>query len=1200
MNEYFYEQFHKKKKLCNDKMKSRPSKNKAYIRTPEVKEEYKIMEAREHVLKKPGMYIGSIRSAVVDGILLAEEREGKVIITQKDQVTVNEGLERLYVEALSNAVDNVWRSKKDKVPMSYIKLSVKDDTVSVMNDGRCIPLDKHSSGPYIPEVIFGTLHSSSNYEENVNRETAGTYGIGIKAVNIFSKEFTLTINNKDSKQSYVQTWTHNMEKVGKPIIEPFTGKDSSVKITYKADLERFGLKEYSGDMIAVFQRLAMEASMYSGITVTFNDKNYQLKSLEDYTKLYTDDSFTESLYIKSEKAEVFVAPTNQFRERFHTQISFVNGIRTPDGGLHVDAWCEALFRELVDKINEKLSKELGAKKSEKTFKINITEIRKHILIFVSAKVSEPEFNSQTKAKLIGPPVEAKVSKSDIEKILKWKLIDDIVENIKLKQMAGIGVTRVKRTRIMLEGLSDANEAGKHPELCSLVLCEGLSAKTFVEEGIQQGIDGKVGHDYFGIYPLRGKLLNVRKAAIRQIKSNRVISGILEALGFNPSANYADDKEFKTLRYHRLIILTDADDDGIHIRGLILNIFHLLNPSILLRDFIFFMRTPITTIFWKGKPYEFYTSGDSLKFMAEHPESNVRYHKGLGGFKREEVGNIFGKYFGAFSYCSKLDEEIMNIKDNKKSDHSKIMKECEKEFQKNSDMMDLAFGDDTNIRKEWLKTYNPVKNVITLGKEGGLERESIADFINNELIQYSVEDCRRMIPSLVDGLKESQRKVLYVVIQENLTGKKEIKVAQLGGAIAKETLYKHGEDNLHDTIIGMAWSFVGSNNIPLMKEIGGFGSRLAGGADAASPRYIHTALQEVTQLIFRKEDEIILEHKEEEGEVIEWNYFFPIIPMFLVNGALGIAMGWSTTIPKYNPLDVIEQIKLWIKEYGDNEFFVKNGNVSCKSGELKKSIFNKMLPWFRGFTGSVEEEFDEEKHPTGRILTHGKVEKNSKGCLITELPYQTWTNSYLEKTLPDLVDKGIIKDYKNHCTPSIVNIQIVGMNECNMEELKLSSSFTLNNLVLFTPIFDENGKSLGDKITKFNSLFEMIHEYCLIRIFFYQKRRIALIEKLKRDLDKSISKRRFLDEIISGKLKVYGVEKELIETHLNKEKYYEDGEEKYTYLFALRMESYTKKSISNLEKEIETLKENIKRLEKLRPKDIWLNELEELEKMLTQK
>lgn len=1160
---------------------SSSSHRRKKMRVIQQKEEYQIMEFREHILKRSGMYIGSIRPAVADGILLASDDCKN--ITQKDKVLTNDGLERLYIEALSNAVDNVWRSKRDGYPVHRIVVDVTSSTksgldkISITNDGRPISVKKHSSGPPIPQVIFGVLHSSSSYDEEKQRVTAGTYGIGIKAVNIFSKSFHLTVKNADEKQQYEQLWTDNMSVVGAPEISSFNGKESSVKIEYVADLERFGFKEYSPEMVAIFRRLAIEAAMYSGIAVVFNGQEIKLKNLETYASLYADEPFTESLFIKSEKAEIFVAPLNQFRERYHNQISFVNGLRTPDGGLHVDAWCEALFRELVERINDKLTKELGLKKGEKVFKVNINEVRKHILIFVSAQVANPEFNSQTKAKLIGPPVEAEASKNDVAKLLKWKLIDDIVENIKIRQISGVGAGKAKRTRVMLEGLSDANEAGKHPELCSLILCEGLSAKTFAEKGIETGIEGKSGHDFFGIYPLRGKPLNVRRASLAQVKNNKVVSGIIEALGFNTGVDYTKATEFAKLRYNRLIILTDADDDGTHIRGLILNLFHVLNPSILLRHFIYFMRTPITTISHKGKIFEFYTNRDSFDFISKHSGCTVRYHKGLGGFSPEEVGGIFGRFFGEFVYC---EEE---------------KKECEKDIEKNDEMMNLAFGEDTAVRKKWLEQYDPVRDIITV-EAGRLEKQPIKDFINKELIQFSIEDCRRMIPSLVDGFKESQRKVLYVVTKLGISGKKEIKVAQLGGAVAKETVYKHGETNLFDTIIGMAWDFVGSNNVPLLKPIGGFGSRMAGGEDAASARYIHTSLQDITELIFRKEDEIVLNQREDEGQMVEWEFFLPILPMFMINGAFGIATAWSTFIPKYQPTKVVEQLIKWIKTNGDGVFSVKEGKVI--SEKKITNSFSKLLPWYRGFTGKID--FDESAN---RVTTYGAIQskegktKKEGHCHIVELPIGVWTYDYLESTLPKLKELGKISDFRNHCTTKTISID-VKTDDCEVSKLNLSRSFTLNNMVLFIPILDENGHSLGEKITKFSSIEQLLQEYCMIRMFFYQRRRELILKKLRRDLDKAISKSRFLDEVINGELKVYGVEKSKIEEHLKKKKYYEDVENNeeesgFGYLFSLRMESYTKKGVERLELEIDSIKEKIKKLEKMKPMDIWIEELEQL-------
>ena len=199
----------------------------------------------------------------------------------------------------------------------------------------------------------------------------------------------------------------------------------------------------------------------------------------------------------------------------------------------------------------------------------------------------------------------------------------------------------------------------------------------------------------------------------------------------------------------------------------------------------------------------------------------------------------------------------------------------------ADMLDMAFSKKkANQRKEWLNSFTDGVHV-----DHNLSQVSYSDFVNKELILFSMADNARSIPSAVDGLKPSQRKVLFCCFKRKLT--KEIKVAQLAGYVSEHAAYHHGEDSLHGTIINMAQDYCGSNNTNLLVPSGQFGTRLLGGKDAASPRYIFTRLDPLARLIFRESDESLTDNLDDDGLSIEPAYYVPVIPLVLVNGSDGI-------------------------------------------------------------------------------------------------------------------------------------------------------------------------------------------------------------------------------------------------------------------------------------------------------------------------
>jgi DNA topoisomerase-2 len=662
-------------------------------------------------------------------------------------------------------------------------------------------------------------------------------------------------------------------------------------------------------------------------------------------------------------------------------------------------------------------------------------------------------------------------------------------------------------------------------------------------------------------PLRGKLLNCRNSIPTTIAKNKVITDLIQALNLRHDLDYTEDNNYKTLSYGKVILLTDADVDGLHISGLLMNFFHYLFPSLLEREdpFLVSMCTPIVRVFNPKGDILFYDENKFREFAKEQERQNKtfksKYYKGLGTTKPEDVPDTFGL---------KMVEYIND--DNSTTNMNKI-------FHK-------KFAD---TRKDWLANYDP-NPTFSLDDEGEIVDMEISSFLNTEVIKFSHNDCKRSIPCLFDGLKESQRKVLYAVKKRNLTyNKQSLKVAQLGGYVAEHTNYHHGEQNLFETIINMAQDYVGSNNIPLFYRDGMFGTRLVGGKDSASPRYIFTKMETLTPLLFREEDDILLEHVVDDGDVVEPKFYIPILPMILVNGCLGIGTGWSSSIPCYNPIDIIECIKVWLDN--DGEVLLKDPD----DGTML-SMIPEIKPWYRGFEGTIEKS-------DKKYITYGVINKNKDKVEVSELPIGMWTDKFKETTEDWLVDKKI-KSMKNYSTPKKVNFLITESDDgfsCNINNMALYSYLHTTNMVLF------NEKEQLKKYT----VDEIINEFCIVRYQFYTKRKNHIISTIEKELRHLGNKERFIQEIIDGKLKIMNIDEEVIIKELEKRKYdketknddtIEQSENKngYNYLLKLPVRTLTADQVKKIKNDIQSLKTRLDNTKKISEKQMWLNDLKDFE------
>ena len=953
------------------------------------------------------------------------------------------GLYKIFDEILVNAADNKQNDKN----MDTIKVNIDKSKgeISVWNNGRGIPVEIHDKEKiWIPEMIFGHLLTSSNYDDEQQKVTGGRNGYGAKLCNIFSTKFSLETAHSKSKKLYKQTWMNNMSKMGDAVITSQKGEDYT-QVTFIPDYKRFKMDGIDEDFEALVKRRVYDmAGTSKGVKVYLNGQRVKVKSFKEYMEMFTKA-------IKSERGEEAAGDSSEMvtdtdKDRWEVgfavsdgafqQVSFVNSIATTSGGTHVNY--------IADQISEYLIDEMKKKKNKGGATLKPAQIKNHLFVFVNSQIVNPAFTSQTKEQLT-----TKASQFGSKFVLSpqflKKIVDktQVLENIKafaaqkadqiLKKSDGS-----RRSRMDNPKLTDANKAGtKDGWQCTLILTEGDSAKGLAMTG-----RSIVGPDLFGVFPLRGKLLNVRDATVDQVSKNAEIQNIKNILGLKHKQTYTD---CKSLRYGHIMIMTDQDHDGSHIKGLLINFLQVQYPSLLkMEKFLIEFITPIVKVF-KGDPKKptksvsFFTMPEYETWKEEHKDErgwDHKYYKGLGTSNDEDAE----KYF---------------------RDLDKHLKEFHAMQDQEPELLELAFSKrKADERKEWLRQFRPGTYL-----DHSTRNITFTDFVNRELILFSMADNLRSIPSVVDGFKPGQRKVLFSCLKRNL--KKDMKVVELAGYVMGVAAYHHGEASLQQTIVGLAQTFVGSNNLNTLEPSGNFGSRLQGGSDSASARYIFTRLSPFARRVFHQLDEPLLKHNTDDDKIVEPETYVPVVPMILINGADGIGTGWSSTIPNYNPADIVDNLRAMMR------------------GEEPKT----MTPWFRDFDGTIEQIAPDRFKITGTIKQTGDTEVE-----ITELPVRLWTQDYKDR-LVDIIkaEKGPawIKDYDDYNTKQKINF-VIRMEEKHMksaleegllERFKLTKTMATSNLVAF----DAQGR-----ITKYANVEEMLKAFFDVRIKFYEKRKVIYL------------------------------------------------------------------------------------------------------------
>ena len=1177
--------------------------------------DYDKMTQREHVLARPDTYIGDIEKTteVMDVVNIVDTTEGSVPIISKSIVYVP-GLMKCFDELIVNASDAAENDKTCDTIKVYV--NKEEGYIKIFNNGmKGIPVEEHPVHKTLcPTMIFGELLTSSNYDDTKKRTTGGRNGYGAKLANIYSTKFEVEIGDSVNEKLYHQVWTNNMTTISKPSIKKFSKKMSYVEITFYPDLTRFGLTTIDDDHLSLFYRRAIDIAGINNsndkIKVYFNDTKIAVSNFKQYimqyyptSEIYYDDSNERfkvgCLYIPDSNGKV---------------VSFVNGIATHRGGKHVDHISDKILRPLIDNY---------IKKKEKDIKISPAILKENLVFFINSMIENPQFSSQTKTELTSPVKKfgATYEPADIfmKKIAKSGIVEQMIQLAKFKETSMLKKNDGKK-QISIHGipkLEDANKAGgKESRKCSLILTEGDSAKAFAMAGLSI-----VGRDYFGVFPLKGKLLNVREAPIKQYMGNEEINNIIKIVGFRQEYTYETDEEFNTLRYGRFVCLTDQDVDGSHIKGLLVNFIHYKWPALIKREgFISSFSTPIVKAS-KGKNIEtFYNLTEYNKWAEKNTGWKIKYYKGLGTSTSEEAKEYFHdiedkliRYFWQASTNSTTSvasiesiasvasvesvasesptEDISEVNTKEtttkktKISKKKVVDSDEKQVSYNDikdtvckgcdDAITLAFQKNrADDRKDWIRTYN--KDEILMYKD---RKVSYTNFVNLDLKHFSIYDNIRSIPHIIDGFKPSHRKILYGAFLRNLD-RDEVKVAQLAGFVSDKAAYHHGETSLVGAIVGMAQTYIGSNNINILEPNGQFGTRLLGGKDAAAGRYIWTKITDNSLIIFNKKDNEILTKQYEDEESIEPLYYAPILPMILVNGTEGIGTGFSTYIPSFNPVDIIA-----------NLFNMMDGNK-----------FKEMKPYWKNFTGTVK-KIDRKNFEVNGIYS---IKKNH--LIITELPVGTWTQTYkdfLEKMYETEMEKPkedrVFIGYKEFHTDIKVHFDLefipdyIETVENIMKDFRLTSKVSLTNMTLY---------STDNSIKKYSCPQEIMIEYYATRLSLYEKRKEYELSVLRNKLNIISQKVRFILMIVENKLSINNkkkieIEADLVENEFPKLSTDEKDDATLSYNYLLKMEIYqlTSEKIDKLKQELNEKQVEYNLLDELSPIDIWKSELNKLKQVL---
>ena len=1205
-------------------------------------DDYTQHELRDHIYSIPDTYIGSDEKNPRDDRVLNLSDPSKPRFEVKT-VTLPEGVERLFLEILSNAGDNVQRSREHKVDIGKIEVSMDYKTISIKNGGVPIPIQiNKSTGKWAPDMIMGNLLTSSNYNEE--RTGAGRNGYGAKLVNIFGKKFWVIVGDPFNKKKYTQMWSENMTIRGEPIIEDGYTGESYVHIIYEMDFERFKYNQYPDEAFEIFARHSADIAFTCKVPVSFNGIALNAQNVYEYSKwMYPDQKniivhyeWPNGIELKNRRlgqSLVGVATDTNAMPLVELAVidtpdegallAYVNGIPTKEGGVHV----EKAYRVVGDSILSVINNSKSSKKDSKSraSKLDIGSIKRHVTIVMSCRLMNPKFTSQQKTKLTGPNPQIKLDEDKLKPMKKWDLINRLYAELEAKQFRALKKTDgTKKKHVQLEKYEGANFSGSNKSMdCTLCVTEGDSAMAYAGHMISH-VPG--GRDYFGMYPLKGKPLNVMAATPLKIANNKEITELKEVLGLREGVDYMIESNFKTLRYGHLLIISDADDDGKHICGLVLNIFYCRYPSLLQRGFLKLLRTPIIRVS-KGSTFlKFYTRSEYDTWRDQTTDVDKWRHKYLKGLGTSSKADIKEDQKTPMMVAFVYDDTCPHF-------------------------FTLAFNPNkifTDDRKKWIAQYQVYLNIETI------KMLPISIYLNHELIEFAVTNVGRSIPG-IDGFKISQRKIIWGSMKKwgskvGAPSSESMNTLRLVSNIGESTNYHYGPNSLVGAINHMAFDFAGSNNMPPFFSDGMFGTRIKNGHDASAPRYTATKPEWWWPYLFPKEDHntksprpyMIM--REEEGEIWEPKFMLPTLPICLINGARGVGTGYSTYIPNHDPLDLcawirsrltntsLPVLKPWYK--GFNGSIILNGEqienkVSMpidgedsddEDGDVEIQVEDiiadhDIVDSFGNLDGDQDSDnSDPNEDPLGNddieveievidkktkkvgssMLSQGSFHVSADGIHVTELPLERSIHDY-ETWLKHMLSEKFINDYDNKCGSKgdgdVNNIHFIikGMKNPTHKKLRLEKRFGLTNMVLL----DHN-----DRPRKFKDTQELFEIWFQWRFPFYVARKDFTVQNLTDQISVKNDKIRFIKAVILGTERGFILGESIIVMKQKKNDIYTQMDHMQIprdLLKLTNLSNCTEDEIKKLEQEIAQLTKEREEILQTRVEDMWIRDIDKFEK-----
>ncbi len=1101
----------------------------------------------DHILFSADMYIGQsvrVASPAVSRFVYYPKAH---CMTFRQDFCYPHGLLKIFDEILVNAADNVHRGTKT------IKVGVNrnNNLIWVWNDGENFPILKteHESR-YNPlekalqsELAFFHCKSSSAYTKT-NRITGGKNGIGCKAASVFSKASSLEMC--DGKMYYRQQSRDHMKQVLAPFCRPAHTKEAGkpfLSFGFQPDLSLFypagtAPEKFDDDMVNLFHTRVLDLAG----TLPASTKIFWCLETEDDDATSMKSSSFERVKVRGFRDYVQLFLSEELKEAEQVKVAYHSEPRW-EVCMIKNPYSFAVNVSFVNNINtyqggqhlKYIQSQVFAFCKEKVSGISKHRVDSLVMLFVNATIEDPSFNSQTKEALCSPIQKfgstCELPKTFLNGLVRNGVIDHLKTLMEKKQLIDIQKTIGSGKRKNVNDIEDLRDA-EWAGTKKSSQCYLILVEGKSAKNLAEQAITVMGSECIGVKAMKGKGINV-DVSMGKLLRNKELVDISRVMGLQVGKPATLDE----LRYGHIVVMTDQDVDGSHICGLLLFTIGKLWPTLLSDNYNFIskMLTPVIVAKNKKTRQTFYTEQSFNKWwqeMIDKKNWSIKYYKGLGTSSNKEGQEYF-----------------RNMKQN-----LRVFRPASKDdFQ----ALDMVFAKkNAASRKTWLKDYDPSCYL----QYEHLSEISIQDFLHKDFKHYSMLSIRRGIASALDGLTPAARKCLWTFLKRNIT--KDVKVNTAQSYADADTHYKQGADSLGQVIIRMAQTFTGSQNINLFMPSGQFGSRSDGGQNPASSRYIHTHLSPITRYLFPAEDDDILPEQIDDGHVVEPHHLMPILPMILVNGATAIATAYANEIPCFRPEDLLERVR----------------------GKLNQEEWRDIYPWYHKFKGVTKGD-NKGNFTSQGIVTYSEEKKIYH---ITELPVGQWTVPY-KKILAAKEEAGEIVSFKEDHPDDGVHFSVTVSEPVQDTEkfFRLSKKYSSN----LTLLVDDPQRQIAIRV--FDTVEDIFNYWFERRLFYYEKRRIHLRDRLQASIPYMQAKVTFVMAVISDKIRL-GQPRQTMTTLMTSLGLLDEFHEN---LLRLSISSFTHEKVQAIKQELQDTQMQIEYYDKVNARELLLKDLKELEVQL---